>query len=124
MFGNTEESMLFEEDETDSVYMSVVKSRSSSQQDSSSYAKRVFRAIFHDEILKKIKMEKYKGSDHPPEALVLETLLHKSSDQGDSNDVTSSKKTLWEYMKSFEEQRRVWSTAECANLFIKLCFVF
>eukprot|EP00938_MAST-03A_sp_MAST-3A-sp1_P003262 g3262.t1 len=112
MFGNTEESMLFEEDEADSVYMSVVKSRSSSQQDSSSYAKRVFRAIFHDEILKKIKMEKYKGADHPPEALVLEKLL----EQNESMD----KKTLWEYMKSFEQQRRVWSPSECANLLI-LC---
>ena len=72
----------------------------------------MFRAIFHDEILKKIKMEKYKGADHPPEALVLEKLLEQNENMG--------KKTLWEYMKSFEEQRRVWSPSECANLLI-LC---
>jgi ubiquitin-like 1-activating enzyme E1 B len=77
MFGNMEESMLFEEDESDSVYMSVVKSRSSSEQGALSYAKRVFHAIFHDEIVKKIGMEKYKGADHPPEPLKLETCLGK-----------------------------------------------
>lgn len=112
LFGERSESMLFEDNEKDSSYMSVVSRRPSSG-DAMTYARDVFAAIFKDEIEKKVKMGKYKGADRPPVPLNLTTLV---KDDAVMRERTSP--SFEERQRSFQEQRRVWDTSTCAQLFL------
>ena len=43
--------------------------------DAANYARRVFKALFHDEIVNKLEMKTFKGAKHRPEPLSLDAVL-------------------------------------------------
>jgi ubiquitin-like 1-activating enzyme E1 B len=124
LFGNMEESMLFESDKADatdkSVFMPLVKRPTSFGEDElRHYARKLFKGIYELEMTKQIDMGRYKTAEFKPEALLLEDVeAEKVMARPSKGGLKGGSK------KAAMKDQRMWPLKECAEVLITCIIKF